>query len=317
MQSFIEKYNPPTLNDFILDASIRDILKGYVAQKCIPNILFAGRQGIGKSCLAHLLVKEIDADLLYVNASIENGVDVIRTKILEFTRLMSSVGKIKVIILDEADGLTSSTNGASAQDALRNIIDTSLSDTRFILTANYDQRISAPLKSRCPPIHITFPKKDVIELIVKIIKAEKIVTNIDDFKSFCAQVVDEHFPDIRSILNILELSTRNNHILRVSNIFVNTDMEALATELYNELTELLDRKNMRDIRQLYISQGNKIKEDWAILAGFIYDKFAKFEYDERTGKILLIIADGIYRIETVQVNKEIQFAAMLQRILQI
>jgi replication factor C small subunit len=119
----------------------------------IQNFIFYGPAGSGKTTLAKIIVKNLDCDYLYINASDENGIDTIREKVKGFASSASWKG-IKVVILDEADFIT-----IQGQAALRNVIETFSRSTRFILTCNFIERIIDPLQSRCQVLKIVPPSK--------------------------------------------------------------------------------------------------------------------------------------------------------------
>ena len=154
-----EKYRPSTLDEIVLDNNTKTYFNKVQVEQNIPNVLFVGKPGIGKTSLAKIIVKDIlKCQYLYINASDENGIDTIRTKVLNFAQTKSLFGQIKVIILDECDGLS-----IDAQKALRNSIEEYHELTRFILTANYKHKIIPALQSRCQALDI----KPVVELAVK------------------------------------------------------------------------------------------------------------------------------------------------------
>jgi replication factor C small subunit len=116
---WVEKWRPKTLSDFIISDKNKTIIDSFKDKKEIPNLLFTGTPGLGKTSLAKILVNDIlDCQYLYINASDENGIDTIRNKVTGFAQTKSLDGKIKVIILDETDGLS-----IDAQRALRNTIE--------------------------------------------------------------------------------------------------------------------------------------------------------------------------------------------------
>ena len=131
-----EKYRPKTLNDIVLSSETRDILNKFKEDKSIPNLLLVGPPGVGKTSIAKIIVNHIlECDYLYINASDENGIDMIREKVKGFAS-SATFNPIKVVILDESDFLTQ-----PAQAALRNIIEEYSVNTRFILTCNYIERL--------------------------------------------------------------------------------------------------------------------------------------------------------------------------------
>ena len=171
---WVEKYRPKILDDIILTEDNRTIFNELKAQKTVPNLLFSGPAGIGKTSLAKIIVQDIlECQYLYINASDESGIDTIRTKVVSFSRTLSLDGQIKIIILDECDGLTQ-----DAQRALRNVIEEYAAHTRFILTANYKHRVIPALQSRCQYFDLTPPLDLCIERVNYILEVENI--NIRD-----------------------------------------------------------------------------------------------------------------------------------------
>jgi len=255
-----------------------------------------GPAGTGKTSLAKLIVKQLGADYLYINASDERGIDTIRDKIVPFA---SSIGfnGLKVVILDESDYLT-----AQAQATLRNVIETFSSSCRFIFTCNYLDRIIAPLQSRCMAFGITPPsKKEVGQHVLRICESE----GIDYTKEDLGQIIITHYPDIRKILNTVQGSLKDSKLILDSKSLKNTEFE-------NQVIQGLKHKNnINDIRQIIADSGATQFES---LFRCLYDNVE--EYTTNIGDAIIIIAQYQYEY-TFVVDKEICVAAMLNKLLKL
>jgi len=296
MDLFVEKYRPQDLDGFIGDQTVRNKIQEYLKEGTLQNLLLFGPAGTGKTSLAKLIVKQLDADYLYINASDERGIDTIRDKIIPFA---SSIGfnGLKIVILDEADYLT-----AQAQATLRNTIETFSSSCRFIFTCNYLDRIISPLQSRCVSFGITPPsKKEVGQHILKICESE----GINFTKENLGQIIITHYPDIRKILNTVQGSIKNKELVLDSKSLKNTDFE-------NKVVEgLKNKNNINDIRQIIADSGATQFES---LFRCLYDNVEK--YTTKIGDAIVIISQYQYEYSFV-IDKEICIAAMLNKLLKL
>lgn len=296
MDLFVEKYRPQDLDGFIGDQTVRNKIQEYLKEGTLQNLLLFGPAGTGKTSLAKLIVKQLGADHLYINASDERGIDTIRDKIVPFA---SSVGfnGLKVVILDESDYLT-----PQAQATLRNVIETFSSSCRFIFTCNYLDRIIAPLQSRCMAFGITPPsKKEVGQHILKICEQEGIEYTKEDL----GQIIITHYPDIRKILNTVQGSLKDKKLVLDSKSLINTDFE-------NQVVQGLRNKiNLKEIRQVIADSGATQFES---LFRCLYDNVE--EYTTKIGDAIVIIAQYQYEYSFV-VDKEICIAAMLNKLLKL
>ena len=296
MDLFVEKYRPQSLEGFIGDNTVREKVQEYLKEGTLQNLLLFGPAGTGKTSLAKLIVKQLEADHLYINASDERGIDTIREKIIPFA---SSIGfnGLKVVILDESDYLT-----AQAQATLRNVMESFSASCRFILTCNYLDRIISPLQSRCMAFGIIPPsKKEVGQHILQICDQEGIKYTKEDL----GQIILTHYPDIRKILNTVQGSLKNKEIILDSKSLVNTEFE-------NKVVQGLKNKiNLKEIRQIIADSGATQFES---LFRCLYDNVE--EYTTNIGDAIVIIAQYQYEYSFV-VDKEICIAAMLNKLLKL
>src|SRR5210317_2658295 len=152
---WVEKYRPQTIEDTILPVALKDTFRQILENKELPNLLFTGTAGVGKTTVAKAICNELDLDYLLINGSEEGNIDTLRHKIKQFASTVSLQGGIKVVILDEADYL----NPQSTQPALRGFIEEFSNNCRFILTCNFKNRIIEPLHSRCGVYEFGFSSK--------------------------------------------------------------------------------------------------------------------------------------------------------------
>ena len=296
MDLFVEKYRPKDLDGFVGDDTVRTKIQDYLDTGKLQNLLLFGPAGTGKTSLAKLIVNQLEADHLYINASDERGIDTIRDKIVPFA---SSIGfnGLKIVILDEADYLT-----AQAQATLRNVIETFSTSCRFIFTCNYLDRIISPLQSRCVAFGIVPPsKKEVGQHVLQICDSEGINYTKEDL----GQIIITHYPDIRKILNTVQGSVKGNKLILDSKSLVNTDFE-------NKVVAALKNKaKLNDIRQIIADSG---AQQFESLFRCLYDNVE--EYTTKVGDAIVTIAQYQYEYSFV-IDKEICVAAMLNKLLKL
>ena len=297
MELWVEKYRPTTLEEYVGNETIKSKIADYLKQGSIQNLLFHGVAGTGKTTLAKLIAKNLNCDLLYINASDERGIDTIRDKIIPFASSMS-FNDVKIVILDEADYIT-----PQAQATLRNTIESCSKTTRFILTCNYLERIISPLQSRCQTFEIIPPSKDEVNNKCKSILDKE---DISYENNEALTVINTHYPDIRKIINTLQGSVVNAEIKIDSTSLKNTQLGGLIVDA------LIRKAKLSEIRQIIADSGSREFDD---LFKYIYDKSSTL-FGDNEGEAILIIAKYQYEY-TFVLEKEICIAAMLKQLLDL
>ena len=297
MELWVEKYRPTTLEEYVGNETIKNKIADYLKQGSIQNLLFHGVAGTGKTTLAKLIAKNLNCDLLYINASDERGIDTIREKIQPFA-LSMGFNDVKIVILDEADYLT-----PQAQATLRHTIEACSATTRFILTCNYLERIISPLQSRCQTFEIIPPsKREVWQKCKTILNDEGVSSSPSEVEP----IVDAHYPDIRKTINTLQGSIINNEVKADHGSLKNTQLGGLIVDA------LIRKAKLSEIRQIIADSGSREFDD---LFKYIYDKSSTLCGDNE-GEAILIIAKYQYEY-TFVLEKEICIAAMLKKLLEI
>ena len=295
---FVEKYRPNTLDNYIGNEHLKSKVKHYLESGDLPHLLLFGKAGTGKTTLAKLLVKNINCDYLYINASDENSVDVVRDKVKQFA---STIGfkDLKVIILDECDYIT-----PNAQAALRNLMETFSKHCRFILTCNYVERIIDPIQSRCQSFQIIPPSRnEVAKHLHNILVEENVMDTPEDIKI----LVESGYPDIRRVINSAQRNVVNGKLKLDTTSIIQNDYKL-------KLIKILETKSKKDaftdIRKLLAD--NQIT-DFADLFRLLYDEVDGYGKGH-VAECILIIAR--YELSDGQVvDKEINAMAMLIELL--
>ena len=296
-----EKYRPTKLDDYVGNEHLKTKVAGYLENDDIPHLLLFGRAGTGKTTLAKLIVKSIDCDYMIINASDENNVEMVRTKVKNFA---SSMGfkKFKVIILDEFDYMSK-----EAQAILRNLMETFSAHCRFILTCNYVEKVIDPIQSRCQSFQIVPPtKKDVAMQISKILKNEEIEFEVKDL----VPIIDAAYPDIRKILNTCQLNSNKGKLMVDVQNLLDNDYKAKIIEILSSKDD--KRNKYMKLRQTIID--SKVT-DFTDLYTTLYNKVEEYG-GENTSNVILLLGDGVNKSATA-IDKEIIAAATLIQILNI
>jgi len=293
---WIEKYRSQTLEEYIGNDAVKSRISDCISKNDIPHFLFAGTAGIGKTTLAKLIVKNIKCDYLYINASDENGIDIIRDKVKGFAST-STFQPLKVVILDESDFLTQ-----PAQAALRNLIEEYSVTTRFILTCNYIERLIEPIQSRCE-IHLLKPpsKSDVARHVcTNILEVEGIKYEMADV----AMLIKEYYPDVRSIIKYLQAGIKDNKYQWIT----------LNTNWIKQLIQILKKRDKDAWYQIRQLVADTQVDDFQVAYKHMFEQLPEFSYGH-DAELSVILDEHIWRAGVVP-DKEINFAAAIAKILE-
>ena len=297
---FVEKYRSKTLDEYVGNEQLKQIVHQYLKNNDLQNLLLYGTPGTGKTTLAKLIVNNFDCDYLYINASDERGIDTIRDKVQGFAS-SASFKPIKIIILDEADFLT-----IQAQASLRNIIETYSRTTRFILTCNYLERIIDPLQSRCQVLKITPPsKKEVAQHISTILEQENVNYELEDL----ALVVNKHYPDIRKILNTCQVNNVEGTLKIDKTVLTGGYKDGLLKELKSPT-----KPSFKNIRQI-LADSNL--DDFEEIYRFLYDNLDEYGNNDLSKAMIVIEIESYMYHANFRIDKEINVMALLASILKI
>jgi DNA polymerase III delta prime subunit len=295
---WVEKYRPSNLESYIGNEHLKSKVEVYLESGDLPHLLLYGRAGTGKTTLAKLLVNNIDCDYLYINASDERKLEMVRDKVKNFA---STIGfsNMKVIILDEADYIT-----PASQAALRNLMETFSKHCRFILTCNYVERIIDPIQSRCQSFQIVPPdRKQVAVHLGNILTKEKVESDINDIVT----IVNGGYPDIRRVINASQRQVVNGKLVIDEGMSIQNDYKVKVLEIL----KTQDKKNsFKNIRQLLAD--SKVT-DFSDLFRLLFDTVE----DWGRGHIAecILILSQYQQSDAVVVDKEINVMAMFIEII--
>lgn len=296
---WVERYRPSVLEGYVGNDVVRAKLEEYITNQDIPHLLFYGTAGTGKTTAAKILVKNIDCDYMFINASDERGIDTVRDKIKGFA---STVGfkPLKVVVLDEADFL-----GREAQPALRNMMEAYSASTRFILTANYIERIIDPLVSRTQVYKLTPPsKKEAAKKLADILKNE----NVEYDTKTVAQIVNAYYPDLRKIIGTAQMQTRDKKLHVSIEELIGQDVKLKVIDVLTSNLPFKDKIN--EVRKLVAD--NQI-QDFTELYHLLYEHVEVYA-PSKVPQAVIAIGDGQFRDGQVP-DREITFVATLYTIL--
>jgi len=282
---WVEAHRPKKVSETILPHELKQTFQNIVDGGEIPNMMFAGTAGTGKTTVAKAICEELDLDYIVINGSEEGNIDTLRGKIRQFASSVSLSGGYKVVILDEADYL----NPQSTQPALRGFIEEFSNNCRFIMTCNFENKIIEPLHSRCSKYAFNFDKKTMTSLCGGFMTRLQGILDgegVEYDNKVVANLIMRHAPDWRRVLNECQKGSISGTLNVVSNLSV--DISDTYTQLFTALRE----KNFKKMRSWVV---NNIDVEPATIFRGVYDKMYEHVSPNSIPQLVLILADYQYK----------------------
>jgi len=295
---WVEKYRPSKIEDLVLTEENRSIIDKFINNQEIPNLLFYGNAGTGKTTLAKILVNYIDAEFLFLNCS-EVGIDAVRTTITQFSQTKSFNGKMKVVICDEIDG-----SSTDAQRGLRNTMEENSGYCRYILTCNFINRVIQPLQSRCQSFLLAPPIAGIIKRVAQVLKGENIEVDEDNKKKLVF-LAKRLYPDTRKVINEVQKYCVNKK-LKLPEVNVVDDF---AIDLLNFIL----KNEVLSARRYVIEREASFNGDYPQLLKAVFDTVCNVSLpitDIQKKMWLMTIGEYMYRNAFV-IDPEINFYCLL------
>ena len=300
---WVEKYRPKTIEECVLPDALKQTLSEFISKGDIPNLILSGGPGVGKTTAAKAMLDELGLTYMFVNGSEESGIDVLRTKIKNFASTVSLHGGRKYLILDEADYL----NPQSTQPALRGFIEEFHKNCGFILTCNYKNLIIPALQSRCSVIDFVIPNAEKAKLAQQFFKRVMEILNENEIKfneKVVAELINNHFPDWRKVLNELQRYSVSGEI--DAGILVN-----LGDKNIKDLMAMMKKKEFTNVRKWVV---DNLDNDSDKLFRSIYDNL--YEFVDPSSIPHVVVALGEYQYKAAFVaDLEINMMACLTEIM--
>ena len=298
---FVEKYRPKTIEECILPNGLKDTFQEIVQKGELPNMMFTGSAGVGKTTVARALCNEMGLDYMIINGSEDGNIDTLRGKIKQFASTISLQGGQKVVILDEADYL----NPQSTQPALRGFIEEFSSNCRFILTCNFKNRIIDPLHSRCSIYEFNLGNKEKMAMqfmqrLQFILDSE----NITYENQVLAELIMKYIPDWRRVLNECQRYGMSGTI----------DTGILVTLSESSIKELMSNLKTKNFKSMRKWVTDNIDVESSKLFRMVYDNMVEYVMPSSIPQLVLILADYSYK-DSFVADHELNVVACMTEIM--
>jgi len=298
---FVEKYRPKTIEECILPEGLKDTFQEIVQKGELPNMMFTGSAGVGKTTVARALCNEMGLDYMIINGSEDGNIDTLRGKIKQFASTISLQGGQKVVILDEADYL----NPQSTQPALRGFIEEYSTNCRFILTCNFKNRIIDPLHSRCSIYEFNIGNKSkmagaFMQRLQFILDSE----NITYENQVLAELIMKYIPDWRRVINECQRYGMSGTI----------DTGILVTLSESSIKELMSNLKTKNFKSMRKWVTDNIDVESSKLFRMVYDNMVEYVMPSSIPQLVLILADYSYK-DSFVADHELNVVACMTEIM--
>ncbi len=298
---FVEKYRPKTIEDCVLPKSLKNTFQSIIDKGELPNMMFTGSAGIGKTTVARALCNELGLDYMMINGSEDGNIDTLRGKIKQFASTVSLQGGQKVVILDEADYL----NPQSTQPALRGFIEEFSKNCRFILTCNFKNRIIDPLHSRCSIYEFNLGSKE--KMAMAFMHRLQFILDSENIKyenQVLAELIMKYIPDWRRVINECQR-------YGMSGVIDTGILVTLSESSIKSLMKDLKSKNFKSMRK-WVS--DNIDVESAKLFRMVYDNMITYVEPSSVPALVLILADYSYK-DSFVADHELNVVACMTEIM--
>lgn len=308
-------YRPQTLTDIFLSEDVFSYFDNIKKSESpnIQNTIFYGSAGGGKSSLARIIVKDVlrDNEYIIINASEENGIEIVRNKIQNFIQTRSFVGGVKTVILEEAESLSYSSSGgrSGSQNALKEMMEEYSDNARFIFTTNNIQGIIEPIISRCITFKITATYEQLLKRVIFILKNEKIKVGADQIDKL-KNLVKNCVPDFRRAINTVQKCSLSGSLVIPDKL----DDSEIIEKVYKDLIACAD---IFDVRKYIIENEARFDGDYRnLLKGLFNQFYDNYPSNDKKKIVLLILVEGL-KDNGYVLDKEINFFGNLIKIEQL